>query len=250
MLLNRIQYCLSRIMCNFTFGKLKQYFKNQKLKFGCINVEGKNNIYDKNKILKNGISLKIIGNNNEIKLNFSSIKGTNKILRINIYGDNNKVEIGENLVIHGYLFIDMAYPPFKTDNSIIKIGDNFGLGNMEIMLLENNSKCNIGNNCMFSEGILMRLSDTHSVLDLDGNLLNYGGNVEIGNHVWCGREVRILKNVSIGDDSIIGASSIVAKRFDEKNIVVAGNPAKIIKKGINWTGLSPDVYLENQKTNN
>ena len=52
---------------------------------------------------------------------------------------------------------------------------------------------------MFSQNIIMRLSDTHSVLDLEGNLLNYGGLVEIGNHVWCGREVRILKNVSIGN---------------------------------------------------
>ena len=144
------------------------------------------------------------------------------------------------------MFICLAFPPHKTNNSRCVIGDGFGGGNIEIILLENNSSCHIGSNCMFSDNILVRLSDTHSVLDLDGNLLNYGGNVEIGNAVWCGREVRILKNVSIGDNSIIGASSVVTKRFDESNIAIGGNPAKIIKRGVKWSGLTPQSYLDSQ----
>ncbi len=48
--------------------------------------------------------------------------------------------------------------------------------------------------------------------------------------------------------SIIGASSVVTKRFDENNIAIGGNPAKIIKRNINWSSLSPQQYLE-QKDN-
>ena len=61
--------------------------------------------------------------------------------------------------------------------------------------------------------------------------------------MWCGREVRILKNASIGNDSIIGASSVVTKNFADSNIAIGGNPAKIIKRNITWSRLSPEQYI-------
>jgi acetyltransferase-like isoleucine patch superfamily enzyme len=237
-------------MCNLTFGNIREYYKNKKIKYknneyNKINIIGKNNIFDREKIIKNNIELIIHGNNNRVNLEFDKIKGFNdKILKIHISGDNNIVSIGKNLNIHDFCVVDLAYhPATKTNNSRVVIGNNFDVVSMEIMLLENNSEFTIGDYCMFSQYIIARLSDTHCVLDLDGNLLNYGGKVNIGNHVWCGREVRILKNVSIGDNSIIGASSIVSKRFEETNIAVAGNPAKIIKRDINWSGETPDAYI-------
>jgi len=51
----------------------------------------------------------------------------------------------------------------------------------------------------------------------------------IGNNVWIGANVTILKGVKVGDNSIIGAGSVVVKNIP-KNCIVAGNPAKIIKE--------------------
>ena len=51
--------------------------------------------------------------------------------------------------------------------------------------------------------------------------------IQIGDNVWIGANVVILPGVEIGDNSIIGAGSIVTKNV-EKNIIVAGNPAKKI----------------------
>tara|TARA_B100000900_G_C20487858_1_gene678270 strand:+ start:164 stop:655 length:492 start_codon:yes stop_codon:yes gene_type:complete len=51
----------------------------------------------------------------------------------------------------------------------------------------------------------------------------------IGNNVWIGANVTILKGVKIGDNSIIAAGSVVVKDI-HKNCIVAGNPAKIIKE--------------------
>lgn len=52
--------------------------------------------------------------------------------------------------------------------------------------------------------------------------------VTIGNNVWLGSRVMILKGVSIGDNSVIGASSVVTKPIPA-NCIAAGNPAKIIR---------------------
>jgi len=54
------------------------------------------------------------------------------------------------------------------------------------------------------------------------------GDVVIGNNVWMGGRVTILKGVAIGDNALIGAGSVVTKDVP-RNAIVAGNPARVIK---------------------
>tara|TARA_B110000503_G_scaffold72285_1_gene111814 strand:- start:1009 stop:1188 length:180 start_codon:yes stop_codon:yes gene_type:complete len=53
----------------------------------------------------------------------------------------------------------------------------------------------------------------------------------IGNNVWIGLNSIILKGVSVGDNTIIAAGSVVTKSFGN-NLVIGGNPAKILKRDI------------------
>ncbi len=55
------------------------------------------------------------------------------------------------------------------------------------------------------------------------------GDVVIGNDVWIGYQAIILSGISIGDGAVIGARSIVTKNV-EPYAVVAGNPARVIRK--------------------
>lgn len=65
--------------------------------------------------------------------------------------------------------------------------------------------------------------------------------IKIGNHVWIGRRAIILKGVTIGDRSIIGANAVVTHDVPE-DVVIAGNPAKIVKQ-INQEPINPDEVI-------
>lgn len=54
------------------------------------------------------------------------------------------------------------------------------------------------------------------------------GEIVIGKNVWLGDKVTVLPNVHIGDNVVVGANSVVTKDLPS-NVVVAGNPAKIVK---------------------
>lgn len=67
-------------------------------------------------------------------------------------------------------------------------------------------------------------------LDVPINLQDYPSNrpVVIGNDVWIGTRVIILPGVTIGDQAVVGAGSVVTKDVPPRAIV-AGNPAKVIR---------------------
>ncbi|WP_431609958.1 DapH/DapD/GlmU-related protein [Chryseobacterium sp. 'Rf worker isolate 10'] len=58
--------------------------------------------------------------------------------------------------------------------------------------------------------------------------LEYAHPIKVGNNVWLGGNVVVLPGVSIGNNSVIGAGSVVTKDIPE-NVVAVGNPCKVVK---------------------
>ena len=77
-------------------------------------------------------------------------------------------------------------------------------------------------------------------LDHDVHSIYYEGRREklpgivIGKGCWIGSHVKILKGVRIPDHSVVAAGSVVTSAFEESNILIAGNPARIIRRGVHW----------------
>ena len=72
------------------------------------------------------------------------------------------------------------------------------------------------------------------IFDDKGKIVNFPSDVEIGNHCWIGLAVLILKGVKMSHGSIVGARSVVTKQFEEPKVIIAGNPALIRKRNIEW----------------
>lgn len=56
------------------------------------------------------------------------------------------------------------------------------------------------------------------------------GDILIGANTWIGDNAIILSGVHIGKNCVIGANAVVTKSFDEEGLVIAGNPARIVKR--------------------
>lgn len=72
------------------------------------------------------------------------------------------------------------------------------------------------------------ITANHNVYNLDEH--EEGRDVIIGKNCWIGMNSIILPGVILGDRTIVGAGSVVTKSFPEGNVIIAGNPAKIIRK--------------------
>ena len=81
---------------------------------------------------------------------------------------------------------------------------------------------------------MIAASDVHKIFDVEtGERLNEAGDITLGERVWVSHRATLLKNTSLGDDSVVGASSVVSSAFPP-NSLVAGVPARLIRSGIRW----------------
>ena len=71
------------------------------------------------------------------------------------------------------------------------------------------------------------ITANHNIQNLDTHM--DAKDVHIGQRCWIGMNSVILPGVILGDNTVVGAGSVVTKSFECGNCVIAGNPAKIIK---------------------
>ncbi len=119
-------------------------------------------------------------------------------------------------------------PGFHCDWGLnIHVGDNF-TANYNVTILDI-APVTVGDNCMFGPGTLITTVG-HPV---DGarrrNRIAWAKPVTIGNDVWLGGHVSVMPGVTIGNNVVVGAGSVVTKDLPD-NCVAIGAPARVVKQ--------------------
>lgn len=86
---------------------------------------------------------------------------------------------------------------------------------------------NIGNDVTAAAGAIL-LTHDNSVIKCDLDATDYFGRITIGDSCFIGMNSILLPGVELGERTIVGAGSVVTKSFPEGNVVIAGNPARVI----------------------
>ena len=143
-------------------------------------------------------------------------------------------QIGENCYIE---------PPFHANwgGKNIYFGKNV-YANFNLTMVDD-TKIFVGDNVMFGPNVVIS-SATHPISpELRIKQAQYNSSIHIGDNVWIGASVVVLPGVKIGNNSVIGAGSVVTKDIPN-NVVAVGSPCKILRE-ISESDLN--TYMGNKK---
>lgn len=207
-----------------------------------------------------GFTGDIAANSIEIGENITligTIKGNGNIIRIagtqnpqtlnlHVFGHDNEVSIGAGAFLQN-LRVEIGSRRWPCSQARLKIGDGFSIASQGRFILPNSgNRLEIGDNCMFSANIVVRGGEyPHLIFDRqNGEYLDVSDGIFIGNHVWVGEGAFIGKSVTLPDECIVGTRSVVTRRFEETHCVIGGNPARVVKRGVQW--IANEYMLEEQ----
>jgi acetyltransferase-like isoleucine patch superfamily enzyme len=141
-----------------------------------------------------------------------------------VVGNHLRIQVGNNVTI-----MRTTIGASKVfDHPVLKIGNGSGIGYGTTISIS--KEVEIGDHCMIGTNCLIMDSDDHPInpqkrLTGEGVAPEQVKPVIIGNNVWIGSYCVVLKGVTVGDNSIISAHSVVTRSV-VPNTIYAGNPAR------------------------
>lgn len=169
--------------------------------------------------------IEISGNGNRVVCGSGCVM---KNLKIKIFADNAEVRFGDDVRFAGHILLK------RGEGNKVFVGEGTSVGGARIICSEG-TQVIIGSDCMLSSGIEIRSTDSHPVLNMQGERINPAANILIEDHVWLAAHVTVLKGTRIGANSMVGTRSVISGNFGQGNEAIAGNPARIVKSGVTWS---------------
>lgn len=157
--------------------------------------------------------------------------GTTVYYKSNVYAKLGKIIIGNRVKVgrdkRGYHASLPFYTTLLTDkqDAEIMIGNNCRINGAYIHA---QNKITIGDNCVIASGVNIIDSNGHQLISKNRTIdRDEPKPIAIGNNVWIGMNVIILKGTIIGNNCVVAAGSVVKGNFSD-NSIIQGNPAKVV----------------------
>ena len=185
----------------------------------------------------------------------TKIKGTGRIvIADDICMPANKIYIGLSalnwaggwetlLSIDGKLFINGGHFFLGSGSSIevskganLICDDRFNVTGKSTIICKN--QVHFSTNTLISWDTLIMDTDSHTIISENGEK-NKNRTIHFGENTWICAKSSVLSGTKLAKNTVIGCGSIVKGTFEDENVVLAGNPAKIVKKGIDWSTEAP-----------
>ena len=164
--------------------------------------------------------VQLVGNHNHLVIG----PGARLTGLIEILNHHSSLHVGADCKLNGRFHC-------RADHSHLQFGAGTTIMGALITLHEA-GRISFGRDCMLSGDIQMDVSDMHSIIDVaSGARINPPRDIQIGNHVWLGQGVRVLKGVRIGDNSIIGSRAVVTGDIPA-GVIAVGVPARVLRSGV------------------
>lgn len=109
----------------------------------------------------------------------------------------------------------------------ISVGDRF-YANFDAIMLDV-CPITIGKNAMLGPRVSLVTPEHPLHPDERNSGMEFGRPITIGDNCWVGSDATIIGGVTLGNNVVVGAGAVVTKSFGD-NVVIAGNPARIIKE--------------------
>ena len=137
------------------------------------------------------------------------------------------LKVKGTLEFSGFAHIGRGAKIIVGEDGKLELGNNFAISDSFTISCRKHIK--FGRDIQFSWDCLVMDSDTHSVVDDEGNRINNDRDVIFGDKIWVGNGCMILKGTEIPNNCVIGARSVVSGKIFEPNSIIVGNPAKSVK---------------------
>lgn len=135
------------------------------------------------------------------------------------------------LIFQGFTVISQG-TVFRLDKDAkIELGDKFYCN--KNCFFRSSDIIKFGNHCAVGWNVQINTNDGHEVYYDDKICVNHG-NIIIGENVWLTSNSIVCKNTSIADGCILAQGAVLTKKITDKNSLIGGVPAKVIKKGVRW----------------
>jgi acetyltransferase-like isoleucine patch superfamily enzyme len=139
--------------------------------------------------------------------------------------------VNGHVIFKGMAYLNQGTKVAVGPDATVSFGDGFVVSEAAIAAMRS---VTFGRDVIIAWDTQIMDSDYHSLVDAEETLLNPDEEVRVGDDVWIGARVTLLRGAVVAAGSVVAAGAVVTRAFYEPHVLLAGVPAREVKHGVQW----------------